>query len=63
MINRPVFLFFVPVSAVAALLTVFFRAGSFESITSFLLTPTGVPFALDCLNFSSGLRLLIDRRS
>jgi hypothetical protein len=63
MLKKPVCLFFVPVSAVAALVAVVFRAGSFDSVTGFLLAPTGILFALDCLNFSSGLRLLIERRS
>ena len=62
MLKRPIFLFFVPVAGVGALITIFFHAGGFDSVTGFLLAPTGIPFALEYLGFTSGLRVLIQRR-
>jgi hypothetical protein len=39
-----------------------YRVGEFDSLLSLFLAPTGIPFALDYLNFISGLRGLVERR-
>ena len=62
MIKRPVLLFFVPVGTLASLVTLIFLVGNFDTVTGFLLAPTGLPVALEYLNFISGLRVLIQRR-
>jgi len=62
MIKRPILLFFVPVGTLGSLVTVIYLVGSFDTVTGFLLAPTGLPVALEYLNFISGLRVLIQRR-
>ncbi len=62
MLKRPVLLFFVPVGTLGSLVTLVYLVGSFDSVTGFVLAPTGLPVALEYLNFISGLRVLIQRR-
>jgi hypothetical protein len=63
MIQRPVLILIIPAGFVAALVTIAYHAGGFDSILGLLLAPTGIPFTLEYLNFIGGLRMLIERRS
>jgi hypothetical protein len=63
MVYRPILLLLLPAGFIAALVTVVFILGNFESLLGMFFTPTGVPFALDYLNFIAGVRQVIRRRS
>ncbi len=63
MVKWPVLITVIPASFVGAVATIAYHAGGFDSIPALLLAPTGIPFALEYLNFIAGLRMLIERRS
>jgi hypothetical protein len=57
----PGHLLFLTPASVGAAAKVTWYFGNFESVTEFILFPTGVPFALEYMNFISGTRTIIDR--
>jgi hypothetical protein len=63
MVKRPILITFIPATFVAAVVTIAYHVGNFDSVLGLLLAPTGIPFALEYLNFIGGLRMLIERRS
>jgi hypothetical protein len=63
MVKRPFLVLVIPTGVVGAAATIIFVAGGFESLLGMVLTPTGIPFVLEYLNFIGGLRMVILRRS
>jgi hypothetical protein len=50
-------------ASVGAAAKVTWYFGKFDSIVEFVLFPTGVPFALEYMNFIGGTRVIIDREA
>jgi hypothetical protein len=61
-VKRPWLIPFAHAPFIAAVAAISYRVGEFESILSLFFAPTGVPFALDYLNFIAGVRGLVQRR-
>jgi hypothetical protein len=63
LVRLPDLIWFVTPGFAGAAATVAYMGGGFDSLLTFFLTPTGVPFALEYVNFISGLRMFILRRT
>jgi hypothetical protein len=60
---QPGLITFIPATLVGALAAAAYHLGNFDSITAYVLAPTGILAAVEYLNFIGGLRLLLERRN
>jgi hypothetical protein len=63
MVKRPILITVIPTTFVAALVTIAYHAGGFDSLLALVLAPTGIPSTMEYVNFVASLRMLIERRS
>jgi hypothetical protein len=61
-VKRPWLILFEHAPFLGVVAALSYRVGEFDSVASLALAPTGLPFALEYLNFIAGLRAVIQRR-
>jgi hypothetical protein len=62
-IKRPLLIPVAPGPFLGAIAVIAWHVGNFDSLLSLFLSPTGIPFTFDYLNFIGGTRNLVLRRS